>query len=625
MRNRYILLADALLVTLCATGAFALRLDWLVSQYREGLVLYVVAALFTKPLIFYAFGLYRRYWRYASIDDLLAVLLAVSASALAMALLVTAGMMSGAVPWFPRSVLGIDWLLTLFGAAGARLSVRLIAEARSRPSGSPDSLRRVAVVGAGEAGAMVARELQRNPQLGIEAVGFLDDASVKWGKRIQGVPVLGGTDKLEEAVTSFGLDEVIIAMPSAPGSAVRAVVESCRRVGVASRTLPGVFELIDGQVSVSRLREIQITDLLRRTPAACSPAGPAYLAGRTVLITGAGGSIGSELCRQVARAGPATLVLLGHGENSIFEISGQLRQALPRVSLACVVADIRDQRRLDAVFDRFRPDVVFHAAAHKHVPLMEENPEEAVTNNILGTYNVVTAAGRVGARRLVMISSDKAVEPSSVMGASKRVAEAVVRDAARRFGHAFVTVRFGNVLGSRGSVVPLFKRQIEQGGPITITHPEMTRFFMTIPEAVHLVLEAGGLGDGGELFVLNMGQPLRIVDLAEDMIRLSGMDPGEIRIVYTGLRPGEKLEEQLWEADSQVAPTKNGDVLRVTEPNGDPSLSLDHQLQWLRAAAESGSREKILETLQACLPAGGWRVEGAGAGGAAVHPEGGRL
>jgi FlaA1/EpsC-like NDP-sugar epimerase len=321
------------------------------------------------------------------------------------------------------------------------------------------------------------------------------------------------------------------------------------------------------------------------------------VAGRTVLVTGAGGSIGSELCRQVAHARPASLVLLGHGENSIFDAQVELHERYPGLKVVSVIADIRDRRRIRQVFDRLRPAIVLHAAAHKHVPLMEENPEEAITNNIVGTHHVLEAAIECGAERFVMISSDKAVSPSSIMGASKRMAEMVVRDAARRTGRAYVVVRFGNVLGSRGSVVPHFKRQIERGGPVTLTHPDMKRFFMTIPEAVHLVLEAGGMGRGGELFVLKMGEPVRIVDLAEDLIKLSGLTLEEVPIVFTGIRPGEKLEEALWETGAATEPTPHPDVLRVIE--GDNSGGeISDLLKRFTTAAEQGDY-RLIQTLLA--------------------------
>jgi FlaA1/EpsC-like NDP-sugar epimerase len=479
------------------------------------------------------------------------------------------------VEGFSRSILLIDGLLALFTLGGLRLSIRVIAEARLRggpPGGT--TLRRVLVVGAGQAGTMVVREIRRNPQLRMAPVGFLDDDPAKHGKRVIGVPVLGDTNALARVLGSYRVDEVIIAMPTAPGTSLRRIADDAREAGVTSRTMPGVFELLDGAVSVSRLRQIDIADLLRRAPLSSERAPDEYLAGRVVLVTGAGGSIGTELCRQVARAGPRTLVLIGHGENSIFDVAVELRRTFPSVRFQTAIGDIRDETRITEIFRSSRPSVVFHAAAHKHVPLMEENPEEAITNNVFGTAVVVRAAVKYGAERFVLISTDKAVAPTSVMGASKRLAEMIVSDAARRSGRPFVAVRFGNVLGSRGSVVPHFKRQIEMGGPVTVTHPDMRRFFMTIPEAVHLVLQAGGMGTGDDLFVLDMGEPVRIVDLAEDVIKLSGYSIEEIPIVYTGMRPGEKLTESLWERDARVRPTAHPEILRVEERPGASDIEL---------------------------------------------------
>jgi FlaA1/EpsC-like NDP-sugar epimerase len=505
-------------------------------------------------------------------------------------------------------VLAIDWLMTLTCAGGVRMSVRVFSESVAGRAPAPratgdgtDTPKRVLIVGAGEAGILVLREIRRNPSLQMEVVGFLDDDPAKRGKRIHQTTVLGPLSSLVEIAASRQVDEAVIALPTAPGEVVRRVSEGCREAGIASRALPGIFELLDGNISLSRLRSVEVGDLLRRTQISSSPNSAGYLFGQTVLVTGAGGSIGSELCHQIAHSRPARLVLLGHGENSIFAAHQTMRERFPLLPVESVIADVRDAVRLRQVFARVRPTAVFHTAAHKHVPLMEDNPDEAVTNNVFGTRNVVQAALDAGVQRLVMISTDKAVRPSSVMGATKRIAEAIVTDAAKRHGRTFVVVRFGNVLGSRGSVVPAFKRQIELGLPIEITHPAMKRFFMTIPEAVHLVLQAGGLGRGGELFVLNMGQPVAIVDLAKDLIRLSGCQVEDIPIVFTGLRPGEKLEESLWEADAEVRSTENADVLRVTETtalNG----SVEEIVGFLRSAVETGDRTALLFALSTSVP-----------------------
>ena len=592
MRNRYILLGDVLLIALAAFGAFALRFDWRFYLERHEFLPYLALALAVKLPTFYLFGMYRRLWRYASVSDLVAIATAVLMSSMVVAVSVAVALWLRPALEVSRAVVFIDALLTLACVGALRLSVRVLAEARSKANAGAEQAgqRRVLIVGAGDAGVMVVRELQRNPQLGMVPVGFVDDDPVKLGKHIHGIAVLGDLKALVTVARVSNVDEVLIAMPTASGAVVRALAESCRGAALPSRTIPGVFELLDGQVSVSRLRQIDISDLLRRAPIVGEVDTSSYVTGQPVLVTGAGGSIGFELCRQVAASRPLRLILLGHGENSLFDAQIHLRQAFPDLALDVVIADVRDRSRLMMLFDRFRPRVVLHAAAHKHVPLMEDNPEEAISNNILGTRNIVDASLAVGVGRLVMISTDKAVSPSSLMGASKRVAESIVRTAAMREGAAFVVVRFGNVLGSRGSVVPFFKRQIEQGGPITVTHPEMRRFFMTIPEAVHLVLQAGGIGRGAELFVLDMGAPVRIVDLAQDLITLSGFKPEDIPIVFTGVRPGEKLEEALWEQGATVEPTVCPNVLRVTESELCPDRDVDVMVDSLVQAASTGDR-----------------------------------
>jgi FlaA1/EpsC-like NDP-sugar epimerase len=604
MRNRYLLLADLPLIAIAAFGAFALRFNWFFYRERHEFFAFVLAALLVKPIVFHLFSMYGRYWRYASVQDLIAVLLGASVASVAMAVLVAVGLMSQVVAEFSRPVLLIDWLLTFISVGGLRMSVRVVGDAqqRARKGVGQSRVRQVLVIGAGEAGMLVVREMQKNPQLGLEVAGFLDDSPLKWGKWINGVRVLGPLKALAGVARTHQIDEVIVAMPTAAGAVVRGVTEDCRRAGVPSRAVPGVFELLDGQVSVSRLRNVDIADLLRRSQILGGAETRAYVRGHTVLITGAGGSIGYELCRQSAHAGASRVVLVGHGENSIFEAMARLVGSFPGVTFVPVIADIRDGTRIQQVFRQHRPETVFHAAAHKHVPLMEGNPTEAITNNVLGTQVVVGAAIEGGTERFVLISTDKAVSPTSLMGVSKRLAEMIVRDAARQSGKALVVVRFGNVLGSRGSVVPLFKEQIERGGPVTVTHPDMKRFFMTIPEAVHLVMEAGGMGKGGELFVLNMGEQVRIVDLAEDLIKLSGFAVEDIPIVYTGMRPGEKLEEALWEAAAAAEPTSNPEVLKVTEPATSRTTDYAALITALETAAEQGNRFEMEVLLAQVIP-----------------------
>jgi FlaA1/EpsC-like NDP-sugar epimerase len=460
------------------------------------------------------------------------------------------------------------------------------------------------VVGAGDAGELVVREMQKNAQLRLQPVCFLDDDPDKQKKQIHGVPVVGKVSDLPRMVVVRRIQEVIIAIPSAPGRVIRQVADVCRTRGIPFRTMPGIYELIGGKVNVSRLREVEIADLLRREPASINDRMiGASLGGKQVLITGAGGSIGIELCRQVARWGPSSLILLGHGENSIFESLLEMEENYPSLPIHAVIADVRDIDRLNIVFDNLRPQVVFHTAAHKHVPLMEANIEEAVTNNILGTRNIVEVSLNYDVERLVLISSDKAIRPSSIYGAAKRLSELLVLNAAHQSGCQFSVVRFGNVLGSRGSVVPLFERQIARGGPITITHPDMERYFMTIPEAVYLVLQASTMGQGGEVFVLNMGEQVRIVDLAEDIIRLSGLEPGtDIEIMFTGIRPGEKLSEELWDKGAHYEPTSHPDIVLLTDEDLLTDPELTHIVDELVHLAREGDSTAIVDILDECIP-----------------------
>ena len=595
MRNRYVGVVELPLIVLAAVAAFAARFDWDFYRRPEFLT-YVLAALVLKPAVFWLFGMYRRYWRYASIQDLQVVFLAVTAASVAMAVFVVLAPV-GVIAQFSPAVLFTDWLTTLVAVGGLRLAIRAAYETgvSARQPGRFDP-RRILIVGAGAAGTMVAREMRRNPQLGMEAVGFLDDDAGKIGHQIEELPVIGATSALPQVVRSKHIDTVIIAMPSARGPAVRAILDACNKAGVQSQSIPGVYELLDGIAAVDRLRDVDIADLLRRAPVGADRTVAQFVKNKVVLITGGGGSIGYELARQVANASPAHLVILGHGENSIFEVEQRLRRRFPTVKLTSVIADIRDARRLALVFDQIRPAVVFHAAAHKHVPLMEGNAEEAVSNNVVGTRNVVSEALRVGTERLVLISTDKAVSPTSVMGATKRIAEMIVRQAAEQSGRAFLSVRFGNVLGSRGSVVNTFKEQIERGGPVTVTHPDMSRFFMTIPEAVHLVLEASGQGKGGELYVLDMGEPVRIVELAQDLIKLSGFSEQQVPIVFTGTRSGEKLHESLFDAGMQAESTAHPDVKRVVGPDPCNASEL-HGLVWLLEQSANRGDSVAIEAL----------------------------
>ncbi len=556
-----------------------------------------------KGIVLWWHGTHRASWRKVGVKDLRmliqAVFIATAVSAVAVLILQRKGL-----EVVPRSVPLIEAMFAVIVLGGMRLGMRTSAEmVRGRRYSQP--IHKTLIVGAGEAGTMIVREMLRHPEAGHRPVGFVDDDPAKRRQRIAGLKVLGDLESLPDIAEKHDVDEVVIAMPSASGSTVRKIVQSLQSQDVKYRIIPGIFELLSGQVSISALREVDVNDLLRRAPVKLDERGIAgYVQDRTILVTGAGGSIGSEITRQVTRFAPARIILLGRGENSIYEINRELRPSSPQIELVPIICDVRDDDRLRRVFAEYRPDVIFHAAAHKHVPLMECNPEESIKNNVIGTSNVARAALDYGVSRLVNISTDKAVNPTSVMGASKRVGELVVARMAQdaKSEQSFVSVRFGNVLGSRGSVVPLFREQIESGGPITVTDPEMVRFFMTIPEATQLVIQAGALGVNGNVYVLDMGEPVRILDLANDMIRLSGLAPGrDIEVVYTGIRPGEKLYEELLtdEEGTDVSQHRQIFVARKQSPDAD---WLDGELNNLIAAAEKGDRSEIQSVLRSLVP-----------------------
>jgi len=568
LRNRAFFLSDLLVLPICAYLAFAARFEgaWtpsIVAVFKA----YVATAVPLKLLALIGLGLYRRLWRYASVTDVemllrAAVACAVIDGVLGLAVLPMLGYVDG------RLSLAVV-LLTACLSAGAitlpRLAIRVRTrrDRRARRRGS----RRAIIVGAGEAGGMIVRELMENPQLEILPVAVLDDDPNKHRLRLHNVPVLGALKDLAVVAAHSGATDVIIAIPSAAGRTIREVVRQCNATGLVARTVPGLYEILSGEKRVSALRQVEIQDLLRRDPIKTDIARVASLVTeRTVLVTGAGGSIGSELCRQLARLDPALIVAVGRGENSIFELLQEFSRSFPDVPIAPIIADVRDHSSVSRIISKYRPHSVFHAAAHKHVPLMEANVGEAVLNNVLGTRNVVSLCAKYDVEHFVLISTDKAVRPSSVMGATKRIAELLVHECARECKNGYVAVRFGNVLGSRGSVIPTFMRQIAEGGPVTVTHPDMTRYFMTIPEAVQLVLQAAAIGEEGEVFVLDMGEPVRVLDLATDMIRLSGLELGtDIEIKFTGTRPGEKLYEELFLSDAKPIPTEHDKILRAND------------------------------------------------------------
>jgi FlaA1/EpsC-like NDP-sugar epimerase len=586
--------------------AFLIRFDGRVpADQLAGMAWLVGVGLAIKSVGLIVFRLNYHSWRHASFRDLHQVARAVVSVGV---LEVAAGLVIHSMTPLARSVLPLSVLLGAVGLAGARAAWRLLHTSRERRRAPPDVMgRRALVVGAGEAGHLVVREMLRHPEAGLLPVAIVDDDPAKRRLLIEGVRVAGGLDDIPRQLRSGRVDQVVMAIGSADGALVRRVKTLVAEVDPTTtvQVLPGMYELLAGDVNVSRLREVQIEDLLRRPPVPIDLAPVrGYLAGRTVLVTGGGGSIGSELVRQLVQVGVRRVVALGHGEDGIYELLQGLARRGVTVEVVPVIADVRDLDRLRQTFARYRPEVVFHAAAHKHVPLMEANPEQAVLNNVEGIRNVVRAAREAGVMRLVNVSTDKAVNPSSVMGGSKRLAECVVKEAANGGGacRTYVSVRFGNVLGSRGSVIPLFRKQIAAGGPVTVTDPEMTRYFMTIPEAVQLVLQAGALAQPGSVYFLDMGQPVRIAQLAEDMIRLSGLRPhDDIEIVYTGVRPGEKMFEELTTCDESAQPTDHPKVFVTDAPDlRGPRLAI--ALNAILSAARSGHTERVVALLREAVP-----------------------
>ncbi len=610
---------DVALVALAWWLAFTFRFDGgMTGVYQELFVATIGVVIGIKFLVFVAARFYSKWWRFTSIRDLQAIVAAVVLSSV---IVTTVGSFwhpverrNGRDVIIPRGVLVLDFFITLTLVGGARFAVRSLKERPGRNELFARKGREVLICGAGDAGNTMLREMQRNRSMGYNPVGIIDDDPRKAGLRVQGVRVLGGRDQLKSALRDSDIDEVIIAMPSAPGIVRKEIVEVCRAAGVACKTLPGLPELISGEVTVRQLRDVSVEDLLGREPVKVDFANVSrYLNGKSVLITGAGGSIGSELCRQVLRAGPAKLVIVDHAENNLFEIDRQIRG---RGQVTPIIADCRDTAAMERVLVEHRPAIIFHAAAYKHVPMMELNPIQAIVNNALATNGLAALAESHGVERFCLISTDKAVEPKTVMGASKALAERVIESRAAGASTRFAAVRFGNVLGSSGSVVPIFRQQIAAGGPVTVTHAEMTRYFMTIPEAVQLVIEATGIADGGDIFVLDMGEPVKIMDLAENMIRLSGSEPGrDIAIDVVGIRPGEKLGEELFNIDEEIRPTRYGKIRRATRPPLDPvALRLGLELleeraadgdavgtadvlwRTLRAGRDVGSRSELLDT-----------------------------
>ena len=601
--------ADALLCAAAFALAFKLRFldERMPDRYETMLVGSIAFVAIGKAAVLELLGMHRQWWRYFRLPDLWPLFRSL---AIASALMVLIFVLAKPYPdSLPRSVVILDLILSCALLGGARLARRSLAERPARRAAARRP-RELLVVGAGSGGQMVVRELKLNPNLGARAIGFLDDDPRKRGMRTEGLKVLGTTDEIGPICDRLGPDEVVIAIPSAPGILRAKVVAECRDRGIQVRTLPTVFELLRGGVQLTRqLREVRVEDVLGRDPVVMElERVGAYLEDKRVLVTGAGGSIGAELCRQIARVRPRLLMMLDHAEDNLFEIDREMTGRWHFNRVESVLADCKEGDRMLEVMQRFKPQVVFHAAAYKHVPLMEANPLEALRNNAIATQVTAKTAAVAGAERFVLVSTDKAVNPRTVMGATKAMAEWIVEAAGQRTPQTkFTIVRFGNVLASSGSVVPIFRTQIEQGGPVTVTHPEMTRYFMTIPESVQLVIQAGDLGGtSGEVFVLEMGEPVRIIELARNMIRLAGYEPeAEIAIEIIGVRPGEKIHEELLNRDEHSQPTSAERIMRAVRSRPlDPDW-VEGTVQRLESLVASGDEAGLAEHVVELMSAEG--------------------
>ena len=581
--------SDACLFVCSLALAYFFRFEFKLSQEEiQQLKLLFLWLVPLKLVIFFAFGLYRGMWRYTGVRDFWRLAQACFVSTL---LIMAIVLFTYRFQGFSRAVFILDAGLTFVMAGGLRMAIRFYFASQIRSQGidfsfsRPKHRKQVLIVGAGAAGEKILREIFENYQIRYEVIGFVDDDPAKQGRSIHGVLVLGRIDSMPEIIAKRDIEEVLIAIPSASGEEMRRIIDICKGCNIFYKTLPGIGEIIDGRVSVKVLRDVRYEDLLGRQPVQLDTPGiRSYLDGRSVLITGCGGSIGSELCRQVVKYQPHSLILVDASEANLFHIQMELQHELYYQNCTTILGHVQDRQLMTSVFQKFRPQVVFHAAAYKHVPMLEKNPWEAVTNNISGSQVVMELAVQYGVKRFVLVSTDKAVKPTNVMGASKRVAELLLQSFQGN-GTKFVAVRFGNVVGSSGSVIPLFRRQIEQGGPVTVTHPDVNRYFMTIPEAAQMIIQAGAMGEGGEVFILKMGTPVKILDMAKDLIRLSGKEPDkDIKIVFTGLREGEKLYEELITVGEEIGPTKHEKIMVLRSDGFSNGLKSPAELHdWLNS------------------------------------------
>lgn len=597
-RKIFLVILDIIVINLCYYLGFLLKFDWQIpTRYWEMYMKWIIPIVLTKIVVFALFGLYRIMWRYADFKELFRIFMAI-----VVANVLTAGFLISMSVGFPRSVMALVFVIDVFFVTGTRY----LSKARKNLVFSipVDRLKRVLIIGAGDAGVLVLNELKKHKELGYKVVAFIDDDKNKMGTEILGIPVVGGKEKIISAISNYRIDEVILAMPSANREIQKDISDICSKLSMKIKIIPGMYELIDDQkLNIRDLRDVEIGDLLGRDEVKLDQEVlNGFLKDKTVLVTGGGGSIGSELCRQIAKFNPKKLIILDIYENNGYEIQMELVRHYKDLDLVVEIESIRDAERMDIIFGKYKPDVVFHAAAHKHVPLMENSSTSAIKNNVFGTLNVIRACDKNDVSRFVLISTDKAVNPTSVMGTTKRICEMLVQTYNEKSKTEFVAVRFGNVLGSNGSVIPLFINQIKEGGPVTVTHEDIIRYFMTIPEACQLVLQAGAIAKGGEIFILDMGEPVKILDLAKNLIRLSGYEPyKDIDIKITGLRPGEKLyEELLLNMENSVA--TDYEKIFIEKPIVHNVESLKDGLERLEKVKNTLDKKEITDILKDMVP-----------------------
>ncbi|GAB7027950.1 polysaccharide biosynthesis protein [Geotalea toluenoxydans] len=598
-RRILVFLLDVCLILAAFVISFLLRFDFQIPASERDIILNgLCVIMIVKPLVFVASGMYRNIWRYASLQDAIQIFKVVTFSTVISAFVL---MLIKNASGLPRSVYVLDWFVLFSLVAASRLVWRVYREVHIMPK--IKNGHRTLIIGAGEAGSLLSKEIWKQENSPYQVIGFIDDDAGKQGLKLNGVPVLGRIERLRALVRKHQIEEVIFAIPSASRDTMRTVIGCCEKSCIKFKTLPSITDIVDGNISVHQIKDVEIEDLLGRESVVLDQAAiRGYLTDKRVIVTGAAGSIGSEICRQVAKFKPSKILLFDNAETPLYYIEKELTETFPELRVVPVIGDVKNVERVESIFDEFEPEVVFHAAAYKHVPMMEYNPVEAVNNNIRGTKVLADAARKHSVKNFVMISTDKAVNPTNIMGASKRAAEIYVQALAVKSKTKFTTVRFGNVLGSNGSVIPLFKEQIKKGGPVTVTDREVIRYFMTIPEASQLVLQAGCIGNGGDIFVLDMGEPVRILDLAEELIKLSGLVPyQDIDIVFTGLRPGEKLFEELLIEGEGVKPTKHKKIRVLSAVESDMNI-ITQEMETLFKAAEHGDLTTLMFSLKQLVP-----------------------